>query len=97
VRKVYKNHTVRVGNRVLNIPRVPGSHRSYAGKTVTVKHLLSGDYRIHLDGHCIGWSEGERPKGTVAGARTELGYAKRRRQQDDARRRQDEQDDTDEG
>ena len=97
VRKVYKNHTVRVGNRVLNIPRVPGSHRSYAGKTVIVKHLLSGDYRIHHEGNCIGWSEGERPKGRVTGPRTELGYAKRQRQQEEARQRYEADDDTDEG
>jgi len=27
--------------------------RNHAGKTVIVKHLLSGDNRVHHDGECI--------------------------------------------
>jgi hypothetical protein len=46
VRKVYKNHTVRLHGCVIDIPKRPNStHATYAGKEVLVKHLLSGDYR----------------------------------------------------
>lgn len=63
VRKVSKSNTVRVDGRVLDIPAAKGSSlRSHAGKTVIVKHLLSGDYRVHLEGACIAWHQGERPK-----------------------------------
>ena len=44
VRKVYKNHTVRLQGRVIDIPKRPNAARAtYAGKEVVVKHLLSGD------------------------------------------------------
>jgi hypothetical protein len=47
VRKVYKNHTVRINGRVVDIPRRPDApYATYAGKDVIVKHLLSGDYRV---------------------------------------------------
>ena len=98
MRKVYKNQTVRVGNRVLDIPRAPGQpNRTYAGKTVVVKHLLSGDYRVHFDGQCIAWCEGERPKSAAGGARTEVGWQKRQRRKDAHRGQLSDEDDTDEG
>jgi transposase len=63
VRKVYKNHTVRINGCVVDIPRRPDApYATYAGKEVTVKHLLSGDYRVFYDGQCIAWARGERPK-----------------------------------
>ena len=43
VMKVYKNHTVRLHGRVIDIPRrADSTHATYAGKDVLVKHLLSG-------------------------------------------------------
>jgi len=63
VRKVYKNNTVRLHGHVIDIPKRPNSkHATYAGKDVTVKHLLSGDYRVFYDNECIGWASGPRPK-----------------------------------
>jgi transposase len=63
VRKVYKNHTVRLHGRVIDIPKRPNStHATYAGKDVLVKHLLSGDYRVFYGAECIAWARGLRPK-----------------------------------
>jgi len=63
VRKVHKNHTVRIHGRVIDIPRRPDSaYATYAGKDVVVKHLLSGDYRVFYDEQCIAWAPGSRPK-----------------------------------
>jgi hypothetical protein len=62
-RKVYKNHTVRLHGRVIDIPKQPNStHATYAGKDVLVKHLLSGDYRVFYGAECIAWARGLRPK-----------------------------------
>jgi len=96
VRKVYKNNTVRVAGRVIDIPKAPGRAPStYAGRTVIVKHLLSGAYRVFLDDQVIAWVEGERPTAErPGGARTLLGYQKRQRQQ---REHRDQQSDDDEG
>ena len=70
VRKVYKNHTVRINGRVVDIPRRPDArYATYAGKEVIVKHLLSGDYRVFHDGQCIAWTRGERPKGNLSAGR----------------------------
>ncbi|HTE53852.1 MAG TPA: hypothetical protein VK698_23515 [Kofleriaceae bacterium] len=52
-----------------------------------MKHLLSGDYRVHHDGECIAWCEDERPKAPARGPRTELGFIKRERQQQNHRNR----------
>lgn len=63
VRKVLKNHTVRIDGRTIDIPKRPdAAYATYAGKNVEVKHLLSGDYRVFYDGQCIAWARGERPK-----------------------------------
>ena len=63
VRKVYKNHTVRLHGRVIDIPKRPNStHATYAGKDVLVKHLLSGDYRVFYGAECIAWARGLRPR-----------------------------------
>jgi hypothetical protein len=63
VRKVYKNHTVRLNGRVIDIPKRPDAARAtYAGKEVVVKHLLSGDYRVFYGEECIAWASGSRPK-----------------------------------
>ena len=46
MRKVYKNHTVRLHGRVIDIPkRRDAARATYAGKEVVVKHLTnnSGD------------------------------------------------------
>jgi transposase len=70
MRKVYKNHTVRLHGRVIDIPRRPDSaHASYAGKDVLVKHLLSGDYRVFYRAECIAWASGLRPKPATASNR----------------------------
>lgn len=70
MRKVYKNHTVRLHGRVIDIPRRPDSaHASYAGKDVLVKHLLSGDYRVFYGTECIAWASGLRPKPSTASNR----------------------------
>ena len=63
VRKAYKNHTVRLDGRVIDIPKRPdAAYASYAGKEVVVKHLLSGDYRVFYGEECIAWASGSRPK-----------------------------------
>jgi hypothetical protein len=63
VRKVHKNHTVRIHGRVIDIPKRPNStYATYAGKDVVVKHLLSGDYRVFYGEECIAWASGSRPK-----------------------------------
>lgn len=63
VRKVYKNHTVRLDGRVIDIPKRPdAAYATYAGKEVVVKHLLSGDYRVFYGEECIAWASGSRPK-----------------------------------
>jgi len=63
VRKVYKNHTVRLHGRVIDIPKRPNAARAtYAGKEVVIKHLLSGDYRVFHGEECIAWASGSRPK-----------------------------------
>ncbi|MBZ0234610.1 MAG: ISNCY family transposase [Deltaproteobacteria bacterium] len=93
VKKVSKSNTVRVGGRVLDIPR---SNGNYAGQAVTVKHLLSGQYRIHFGGKCIAWCEGERPTSPVPGSRTELGFSKRERLQREHQQVSDDEEDADE-
>lgn len=85
-RKVNKNNTVRIDGRVIDIPRRPGAaHATYAGKTVLVKHLLSGAYRVFFDGECIAWAEGQRPKPkALSGPRSESAWRtgeRRRREQ----------------
>jgi hypothetical protein len=61
--EVYKNHTVRLNGRVIDIPKRPGAARAtYAGKEVVVKHLLSGDYSVFYGEECIAWASGSRPK-----------------------------------
>jgi hypothetical protein len=97
VRKVSKSNTVRIDGRVLDI-RFPktGAPRNFAGKAVIVRHLLSGGYRIHFEGECISWHEGERPKRPARGARTLLGFTKRERQQQDRQPDDDDDDDYDE-
>jgi hypothetical protein len=63
VRKVHKNHTVRLNGRVIDIPKRPTSmHATYAGKDVVVKHLLSDDYRVFYGDECIAWASGSPPK-----------------------------------
>ncbi len=63
VRKVYKNNTVRLHGRVIDIPKRPDSkYATYAGKDVVIKHLLSGDYRVFYGEECIAWASGSRPK-----------------------------------
>jgi transposase len=63
VRKVYKNHTVRLNGSVIDIPKRPDAARAtYVGKEVVVKHLLSGDYRVFYGEECIAWASGSRPK-----------------------------------
>jgi hypothetical protein len=63
VRKVYKNHTVRLNGRVIDILKRPDAARAtYAGTEVVVKHLLSGDYRVLYGEECIAWASGSRPK-----------------------------------
>lgn len=88
VRKVYKNNTVRVAGRVIDIPKARSLGPStYAGRTVVVKHLLSGDYRVFLDDQLIAWVEGKRPKGrTARGPRSLLGYQKRQRRNQERKR-----------
>jgi transposase len=62
VRKVYKNNTVRLHGRVIDIPkRRDSAYATYAGKDVVVKHLLSGDYRVFYGEECIAWATGSRP------------------------------------
>ena len=80
-RKVYKNNTIRVGGRVLDIPRSrDGGPSTYAGKVVIVKHLLSGAYRVFYGEKLIAWIEGERPKeNTVRGPRSLSAYNARER------------------
>lgn len=97
VRKVSKSNTVRMDGRVLDIRRPKGQPpRNYAGKAVIVKHLLSGDYRIYVEGACIAWHEGERPKSPSRGARTMVGFSKRERLKQDRQRNDDDWDDSDE-
>ncbi len=63
VRKVYKNHTVRLDGRVIYISKRPdAAYAAYTGKEVVVKHLLSGDYRVFYGEECIAWASGSRPK-----------------------------------
>jgi hypothetical protein len=73
VRKVYKNHTVRLNGRVIDIPKRPDAARAtYAEKKVVVKHLLSGDYRVFYGEECIAWASGSRPKPSQAATKTTI-------------------------
>ena len=70
-RKVYKNHTVRLHGRVIDIPRrADSAHAIYAGKDVLVKRLLAGDYRIFYGAECIAWAGGVRLKPSTNSRRT---------------------------
>lgn len=91
-RKVYKNHTVRLGGQVIDISRRrDAAHASYAGKTVIVKHLLSGDYRVFYEGECIAWVEGKRPKASsIGGPRTLTAWQTTQRRQQQQKRNKDE-------
>lgn len=94
VRKVYKNNTVRISGVVLDIPKSKDSaYPTYAGRTVTIKHLLSGDYRVFFEGHCIAWVEGQRPKSSARGPRSPLGWETRQRRQRERQHYQDSDDD----
>ena len=97
VRTVYKNHTIRVAGRVIDIPkRRDAKHPSYAGKRVIVKHLLSGHYRVFYEGELLAWDDqGPRPKdSSVRGPRSIQDAEKReRRLKESARRREIESDD----
>jgi hypothetical protein len=61
VRLVANNNTVRIGGRVIDIPRKPRG-RSYARAYVTVRHLLDGRYRVFYGGELIAEASGTPPR-----------------------------------
>jgi hypothetical protein len=52
-RVVARDHTLRLGPRLIAIPPGPGG-RSYAGRRVEVRELLDGRVRVFADGRVIG-------------------------------------------
>jgi hypothetical protein len=60
VRIVANNNSVRVGGRIIDIPRKPRG-RSYAKSYVTVRHLLDGRYRVFHGSELIAEAEGVPP------------------------------------
>lgn len=82
VRKVNKSNTVVINNQRITIPKSPKrKYSTYAGKHVTVKHHLNGDYRIFYEDELLVWrTDCPRPTKPGTGARTHLGRQKRDRQ-----------------
>ena len=73
------NNTVRVHGRLIDIPKRPNAwRRSYAKATVIVRHLLSGQYRVYYEGHCIAQAKGTPPTVSGQGSRTPLGYQRQK-------------------
>jgi transposase-like protein len=53
IRKVANNNSVRIGRRVIDIPRKTNGRATYARTYVTVRHLLDGRYRVYFGGQTI--------------------------------------------
>jgi len=61
IRVVANNNTVRIGRKVIDIPRKPGGRSTYAKAHVTVRHLLDGRYRVYFGGQAIAQAKGSSP------------------------------------
>lgn len=83
IRVVANNNSVRIGKRVIDIPRNTQGRATYAKAHVTVRHLLDGWYRVYHAGQCIGKAKGVPPQESHRGAET---VAAHRRKLDNARR-----------
>jgi len=82
-RTVLNNNTVRIGRRIIDIPKRPSRRSTYAKASVVVRHWLTGRYRVYYEGELIAQATGQLPQERVQGARTVLGRVKRQRQQKD--------------
>lgn len=69
VRCVGNNNTVRIGSKIVDIPRKPRG-RSYAKAYVVVRHLLDGRYRIFHGGELIAEVPGVPPTESSLGPRS---------------------------
>jgi len=49
-RKVQNNNTVRIGKKVIDIPRKTGGRATYARTHVLVRHQLNGRFRVYFEG-----------------------------------------------
>jgi hypothetical protein len=59
-RQVYNNNTVRVGKQVIDI-EPQRERKSFAKAVVSVRHLLSGEYRAFYQGQRVGTAPGPVP------------------------------------
>jgi transposase len=89
IRVVANNNSVRVGKRIIDIPRNPHGRATYAKAFVTVRHLLDGWFLVFHGGQCIGQTKGAPPTQSVQSApstaahRRKLDKARRARKNDD--------------
>lgn len=89
-RKVRNNNTVRFAGHIIDIPKSTLRARgSFAGKTVLIRHLLSGRIHVLDNGECIAWVESTRPKRPASGPRTLAAYRTRHRQLEDRKKQQE--------
>jgi hypothetical protein len=77
VRVVQNNNTVRIGRRLIDIPKHK-SRATFARSTVLVCHHLNGWYRIFFKGQHIASDRGKPPTETGGDVRTEAQLTRRR-------------------
>ena len=96
IRVVANNNSVRIGKRVIDIPRNPHGRATYAKTYVTVRHLLDGWFLVFHGGQCIGRTKAMPPTNSKRSAET---AASHRRKLDKATRaaENEEADESEEG
>lgn len=83
IRIVQSNNTVRIGGKIIDIPKRtgPGRRASYARAEVVVRHLLSGQYRVYFQGLRIARANGPVPTSSTGEYRTSAGARKQKSRQ----------------
>jgi transposase len=76
-RVVLNNNTVRIGRQIIDIPRQPG-RSTYAKSLVQVHHLLTGQYRVYLEGRLIAKAKGKPPEESPGSPRLPAKWRKQR-------------------
>lgn len=69
VRIVANNNSIRIGGRIIDIPRKPRG-RSYAKAYVIVRHLLDGKYRVFYGAELVAEAEGKPPTASTGEERS---------------------------
>lgn len=88
MRVVASNNTIRIGKQIIDIDRHP-SRTSFAKTTVTVRHLLNGQYRVFYKGERIATASGPVPTEPVREPHNEGAFKRKREYQRVQRQRRE--------